>query len=173
MVLPAMNLGIAFCHASFTRPNNTFVYASGDVVTTAVGLNAGTTINFPDAVSAIGGSGSIIRASMADSANQVVKGSFELWLFHTVPVVDGDNAPWTPTFAELVNRIAIIPLATVYVGNAGVGPLGNCVYYSDLLNMPVMCGPDTTIRGVLIVRGTGYTPVALEQFDFELQILQG
>lgn len=156
--------------ASFTRPNDTTAYASGDVICNST--SAPVVLTFPRATVTQGPKFSIIaQAMLVDSANQATKLDSELWLFDTAPAIDNDNAAFTPTDAECANLIGIIPFNTFYVGDATAGAGGNVVFREANLTIPVETkASDNAIYGVLVAR-SNYTPVAQESFTIKLGIL--
>lgn len=156
--------------ASFTRPNDTTAYASGDVINNST--SAPVVLTFPRATVTQGQNFSIIaQAIMVDSANQTTKLEAELWLFDAAPTADNDNAAFTPTDAECANLLGVIPFNTFFVGDATSGAGGNVVYRETNLTIPVKTvAGDNAIYGVLVAR-SAYTPVAQESFTIKLGIL--
>ncbi len=169
--LPVKSTGYTVSvQAGKTRPADTTAYAAGDVANEST--SAGTSISFANCVRANGGSGTILSAFLVSSAGQATKGSFELWLFNADPGADNDNAVFTPTDAEMLTLVGIIPFTVAYVGDATSGAGGNCIYPSTPLSLPFVCGGSTTtLYGVLVVRNA-YTPVSAEVFTATLRILQ-
>lgn len=156
--------------ATLTRPNDTTQYAIGDVV--ANSTTAPVAIAFAGVVRDHNGTNEIKKAFMIDSANQSTKGDFELWLFHTAPTMDNDNAAFTPTDAELLNLVAVITFAgaDAVVGDATSGAGGNAVYFGKFKSTSSIVGTKASakaLHGVFVARNT-YTPVAQEAFTFEL-----
>jgi hypothetical protein len=156
--------------ASFTRPADTTAYAFGDVV--ADSTTAPTVITFANCARANGGSGWIVGAKLVDSANQTVKGIFELWLFSAAPGLDNDNAAFTPTDAEALTAFGPLLFSAGHVGDATAGAGGNFVYPLNGVAVPFVAGGGTTsLFGELVVRNA-YTPVSAGTFAFELLIQQ-
>ncbi len=156
--------------ASYTRPADVIAYAAGDVV--ANSTSAPVVLTFANCVRANGGTGMITNALMVDSASVATKGIYELWLYHTSPGADNDNALFTPTDAELLNLVGVIPFSTAYVGDATAGAGGNCVYPSPGLNISFKCAAAaTSLFGILVIRNA-YTPVSAEVFTITLNISQ-
>lgn len=157
---------------SFTRPNNTTQYASGDVINDSA--SAPTPITFSGVGDLPGGGGLIVAAALIDGAAQATKLDGELWLFDTAPALDNDNAPFTPTDAELQALIGVIDLGdTPVVGDATSGIGGNCVFQSgpsSNLPLPFKCvSGSQALYGVIVARNA-YTPVALETFAVRLWV---
>jgi len=158
-------------NGAVTRPANTTAYAAGDVVTNST--SAPTVITFANCAKANGGSGVVFGAECVDSANQSTKPTLELWLFDTTFTPDNDNAPFTPTDAELATLVGIVQFSTWLVGDATAGAGGNCASMGSLSDpIAFVAGAATTnLFGILVVRNA-YTPVSEEQFTVRLHILQ-
>lgn len=158
--------------AGLVRPADEAPYAPGDVI-----CNSTST---PQPLAFAGasldprvGCGLIAYASLACTANQATRLDAELWLFTVAPAMDADNAPFTPTTAELSDLVAIVTLASAWaaVGNAQTGADGNVVITAPLLSIPFACAPgDSSLYGVLVARNA-YVPVAGEAFRLALGIL--
>lgn len=156
--------------ASKTRPNDTTTYASGEVVNESA--SAGTNWTFSNCARVAGGSGTIMKVHLDDSALQTLRFQGELWLFDAAPTADNDNAVFTPTDAEQQTVVAVIPLGIQYAGDATSGAGGNCLVTSGVVNEPFKCAAgSTTLYGVLVVR-EAYIPVAQEVFNIRLFIQQ-
>lgn len=155
--------------AAVTRPNDTNTYAAGDAVTDST--SAPTIMTFASAARAANRSGSIVAARLIDSASVAVKGSFELWLFDTTVTPDNDNAVFTPTDAEVLTCIGVIPFTLSYVGDATVGSGGNCIYIGTLSEPINFTSVTGNLFGEIVVRNA-YIPVAQEIFTVQLSIEQ-
>ena len=156
--------------ATLTRPNDTAVYAAGDVVSNSTGAP----VVQPISVARENAGGGVIQSAvLVVSANQATKGDFEVWLFDTVPTAMEDNAAFDPTAAEMANLVGVIDFGGApLVGNAGAGAAGNCVYTVDAPSLPYKCGAGTTnLWWVLVVRNA-YTPTAVEVYTLRLGDLQ-
>ena len=154
---------------TITRPNNTTQYAAGEVITQTTPV----VLTFEGASRLPGGNSMIIDAIIMDSANQTLKLSAELWLFTAAPVMDDDNAVFTPTSAELLKLIGIMQFSTAFVGDAAAGASGNCALVSEHTYLPqnFQCASGlTSIYGVLITRNA-YTPIANEVLTIILKVL--
>ncbi len=146
---------------SVTRPNNTTAYTAGDVIGTA----ASQVLTFNNVSTPfVQGSGWVANATVLSSAAPTTLPSLELWLFKVAPAAAADNSAWAVTDAELLNLIAVLPLATTYVGLAS----GNHVQQSanTIAGFTLPSGSDT-IYGVLVVRNA-YTPVASEVYKVKI-----
>lgn len=156
--------------AGFSRPANTTGYTAGDVVNNST--SAPEPLTFTGAARVAGGSGVITDVLVIDSGNQTTKPSLELWLFTAAPSMDNDNSPFTPSDEELLNLVAIIPIAATYVGDASAASAGNCVLQAKGINQAFVCtGAVTALYGVLVVRAA-YTPLSGEVFTVILGVLQ-
>lgn len=160
-------------NATVTRPADTTTYTAGDVVTSTVPNE----INFVRVVGGTNGTGEIARAVLTSSANQTLKGDFELWLFNTeLTSMPSDNAAFAPTDAELDNLITVIKFATgtALVANAGSGVAGSVVYFGQPAvgsgGIPIGTKKSSTaLYGVLVVRNA-YVPISEEKFTINLYV---
>lgn len=161
---------LAVRSASKTRPNDTNAYAAGDVINEST--SAGTVITFSNVVKTPGGTGTLARVVIDDSANVSTKLQCELWLFHTTITSDNDNGAFTPTDAEMQTCVTVIPITSSYVGDATSGAGGNARLTSGTISEPIHCASgSTTLYGVLVARNA-YAPVAQEVFNVRLFIYQ-
>jgi len=157
-------------NSSFTRPSDTTTYAAGEVV----GPTAGAAVmTFTNCARVNGGSGVITHATLVDGANVSTKGSFELWLYDTTFTADADNAVFTPTDAEALTVVGVIPFTLSYVGDATSGINGNAVYMGTIDRpIPFVAGASSrNLFGAIVVRNA-YVPVSAETFDVRLFINQ-
>lgn len=154
--------------SQYQRPNNTTAYATGEVVNETVA-----TVKAIPGCSLVAGGGALIESIYLEvNSNQATKLSLpEIWLFSNPPAADADNAAFTPEFAELNSRVAIIPLDAVFVGKADAGAAGTCVYTtSSPVHFGFKCAVgNTNLYWVLVVRNA-YTPIANEIFRLKLNI---
>lgn len=152
---------------SFTRPADTTAYAAGDVVCNST--SAPVIMQFNVASKEAGALGIIQQAILIDSESVATKPDLELWLFDTTITMDNDNAAFTPTDAELLTLVGVIPFltSTFKVGTAS----GNSICQVDNLGIPfnTLVG-DNTLYGVLVVRNA-YVPVSGETFTVRLKCL--
>jgi len=160
--------------ATLTRPANTTTYTAGDVVSNDAAT--GVALVFAGVVRGTNGNGSVALATLVDSANQTLKGDFELWLFNTAPVAVNDNLPLAITDIALGALVTVIkfPVAGALVSNLGVGADGNVTYFG----VPASGAPDAVIFtkktsrdlfGVVVVRNA-YVPIASSTLRFTLSI---
>lgn len=146
-----------------TRPDNTTAYTAGDVINESASV--GTTWNFANVVKASNKSGIIKQVTLAHSSYEATLPVLELWLFHTDPTADNDNAAFTPTDAELGDLVGVVPLVTPYQGST------NAVFISQPDLQFTCASADSDLYGVLVVRNA-YTPLAEETFEIRLDIEQ-
>lgn len=163
-------------NGSVTRPADTNVYAVGDAITDST--SAPTVLTFSGCARINQGSGTILGATLIDSANQTTKGDFDLFLFDTTYTVDNDNAAFTPTDAEMETAVGVISFLGGFAkaGDATSGAGGNLIYAGQLgaYNDPIVfqCGAaSTSLFGALVARNA-YTPVSGEKFTIRLRIAQ-
>lgn len=152
------------------RPNNTTQYAAGDVV------EATGAAQFVFPVGRVeGGSGVVVDALLTDSANQALKGQFELWLFDAVVAAhEADNVAFTPTDDDLLNLVGVLEFLIPFEGDATVGAGGNVIFPSTRTFLPMgfkCIALSANLHGTLVVRNA-YTPVAFEIFSIRLNVLQ-
>jgi hypothetical protein len=155
-------------NGTLIRATGTTTYTAGDVIGTA----ASAVIVFAGCARFPNGGGLIIGARLIDEANQALKGTFELWLFHAPITVIVDNAAWIPTHAEMEKLVSIIQFQdTPMVGLAGAGVLGNLAFPAWNINRPFRCVAGSTLYGYLVVRNA-YIPIESEKFQVSLGISQ-
>lgn len=154
--------------ASFVRPADTAVYASGDVINDST--SAGTVLSFSRALGIRGNNALLVSALLIDAAAQATKLASELWLFTAAPGADNDNTPFTPTAVELESMIAIIAFTTPHVADATAGATGTVVFpATDMAKVFRAGGASSDLYGVLVAR-IAYTPVSAERFTIVLGI---
>ena len=160
---------VASVDASFTRPNDITAYAIGDVVCNST--SAPVVMTFARAAIEKGGGGILVNVLLIDSANVTTHGQFLLFLFDTAPGIDADNAPFTPTDAEMQTLVGIVDLGTAIDGDAAADAAGNCGYQNLGLNLVYVCGAAAQdLYGVLVAKNA-YVPVAEETFAVRLQVM--
>ena len=153
-----------------TRPANTTAYTVGDVINESTTVGTGWV--FDDVVRKIGGSGTIKRVYINDSAFVATNLSAELFLFDTIVGVDNDNATNTITDAEMLTCVAVVPVSTSRPATITAGAGGNALLESAAVDIPFRCtGSSTTLFGVLIAKNA-YVPVSGEIFTIRLLIKQ-
>lgn len=156
---------------NFTRPNDTNIYAAGDTISDST--SAPTSFYVDNCSRLNAGSGTLVSATIADSAAQSTKADLELWIFKDTFTNNNDNVAWQPSDANIQggNLIAVIALGLEpYAG------LNNCFYQWAATpgrgGIPFVCAAASKkIYYALVVRNA-YTPVAQERFDITFGIIQ-
>lgn len=153
---------------SVTRPANTTAYAAGDVVAAADDSNL-TFLGVVRQGNQPAFTGQVSTVLITSSANVGTKPDMELWLFSAIPATVGDNAPFTPSDAELATLVGVVdlPQASWYEANSASGDSGNscCIVQPSL----VFQGSSVDLYGVLVIRNA-YVPVSGEVFTVKLVI---
>lgn len=148
--------------ASFTRPNDTTAYASGDIVANSTA--AGSVVPMSFTVGRFTGSGIFIsRVQIAKSGTSTTNAAFRLHLFKDLPTVtSGDNAALA--MGGLANYIGQVDVTVSQALNDGTKG------FSDNTLRTIHTFPTTggIIYGLLEARGI-YTPVANEVFTVTLE----
>ena len=156
---------------AFTRPANTTAYATGQVVSTV----AGAMIKFVAATKEEGGQAILQEVLIVDTASAATKPDLQLWLFDTPIAAVADGAAFSPSNAELLTLVAVVPLPT---GSFVGGGAANSVCDVQNLGIPFntlkgdgkLVTADNALYGVLVVRNA-YVPVSAETFTIRLKIL--
>jgi hypothetical protein len=151
--------------ASFTRPNDTTAYASGDLV--ANSTTAGQVVPMSLAAGKLsGGSGTIKRAQLSKSGTTPTNAQFRVHFYSASPTpANGDNGAWSTsgaanylgsmTLAAAMARVFSDGCADTLVPDAGseINFTGQTVY-------------------ALIEARAAYTPGASEVFTLTLEVWQ-
>lgn len=153
--------------ASVTRPSDTNAYAIGDVIAN----DTPAVLEFANAGRASGEAVRIVSATLISSAFVATGPSIDLMLFSATQTPDADNAAYTPTDAELLTLVGVIPFLT---GNAKSGDLtagagGNASNVLSNIQQVVNLPSGVSLYGVPVARNA-YVPVASEKFTFILGI---
>lgn len=151
--------------ASFTRPNDTTAYASGDLVannTTAgsvVPMSLSLNNSFP------GGQTRITRVRLSKNSVGVTNAAFRVHLYAGVPTVtNGDNGAWVST--QAANWLGAIDITAMTAFSDGAAGNGAATAGSELL----LRLSATSLTALLEARGA-YTPVAQEIFTLTIEEL--
>lgn len=149
--------------ASVTRPANTTPYTAGDVV--------GSLLTF-EGVAPLRGQGGLLESAIVITSAFVATGpDLELWLFSdTQADLDADNAPYTPTDAQMLTLVGWIqfPTANFRSGDLTTGAGGNQQCTAPSVGIAVN---SDTLYGVLIARNA-YVPVSSEVFTAKLGVIR-
>lgn len=156
---------------SFTRPNNTTQYSSGQLVANSTTASAVTPLIFTDDQRVVAGSGLIRRAPMWKSSTGTTNASFRLHLYalnvalaNPTGIVNGDGGNW------LTDRNAYIGSLDVTMAKAFNDAAFGVATPTDGYDLTFHLSGNT-IWGLIEARAA-YTPVALETFAATLEIIQ-
>lgn len=155
---------IQILSASFTRPEDTTSYTTGDLV--ANSTTAGSVIPMSFVVKGVlRGAVKVLRARMRKSGTTITNANYVLHLFSSLPsVTNGDNGAFVPTKAGYVGSLAI---------NAAFacsdGSVGQDAGLTDRQLPHVLPAGDGTFYGLLAANG-GYSPASAEVFTVELEV---
>ena len=157
--------------ATFTRPNDTTAYASGDQVSNST--SAPVAMTFTGCSRTELSSGLITSVMLMDETNQGTLGSFEVWLFDTIPTINNDNAAFAPSQANLTNLLpgGVVAMGTGLIANTSSNTTGSVIFQQRALSIPFRCSTTTNLYGCIVVRNA-YTPIANEVFLIRLGIIQ-
>lgn len=161
----------AIVEASFTRPNDTTQYASGDGITNST--SAPSAIVFEDCTRWFGTSALLIGAAMVKSTTSTSNASFILHLWNDVPPqIPNDNAAYSPTaranFSNYVGAMTVDKTTAAFTYGDGIGKQ----FVMPINSLPfTISATSRRLYGVLQANAN-YTPGALEQFKFKLYIEQ-
>jgi hypothetical protein len=158
---------IALASASFTRPNDTTAYASGDLIASATAAGSVVPLSFAVARTA-GGSGMIRRARLRKTSAGLSNANFRLHLYRNVAITlaAGDNGAWLSD--QVANYMGAIDLVCDKAFSDGASGNGTPNTGSEI-NFVLPSG--TAILGLLEARAA-YAPAALETFTLELEVVQ-
>ena len=150
--------------ASFTRPNNTTAYASGQLVANAV--TAGSVVPMALAVggNSMPGATRITRVRLSKNGTVSTNASFRVHLYGASPTLaNGDGGVWTSN--QAANYLGSIDVASMKAFTDGCCDVGAAAAGSEfLLRLPA----GTTIYALLEARAA-YTPAANEVFTLTLE----
>ena len=149
--------------SSFTRPNNTTQYASGDLIADSTSAGSVTPMSF---YIPYGRGLKLMRAELLRSSTTVTDGQFRLHLYNNSPTVaNGDNSAWSSTVSGYIGLIDIDGQTPAFTDDAKASG----VYISNSVFAPlfIRTNVDQKIYGLLEARDT-YTPTANEVFTVTL-----
>jgi hypothetical protein len=153
--------------ASFTRPNDTTAYASGDLVANSVTAGSVLPMQFPLGGNAIPGSTRITRARLRKSATTATNASFRVHLYGASPTAaNGDNGAWSTDQAS--SYLGAIDVAAMKAFTDGCADVGAAAAGSELL---IRLPAGATLYALLEARAA-YTPAANEAFTLTLESLE-
>lgn len=151
--------------SSFTRPSDTSVYASGDLVANSTTAANVVPMEFKLYKYTRAGNGSIRRARLFKDNESVTNASFQLHLFSSSPTVsNGDNGALAVSTAEYyLGSIAIDMTTGAFVTSTDAWQAAAA---SPEINIDVGGGP---IYG-LLQASAAYAPASAETFTITLEI---
>jgi hypothetical protein len=152
--------------ASFTRPNDTTTYASGDLIANSTTAGSVTPMSFPIWSTATGQT-RITRARFAKNSTVATLSAFRLHLYSASPTVAaGDNSAWSSN--QAANYLGNIDGPTVlFAFTDGCALFGAAAAGSEMV---LRLSSGTTIYGLLEARAA-YVPTAQEVFTITLECL--
>lgn len=157
--------------ASFTRPDNTTSYSTGDGITNST--SAPSAIVFEDCTRWFGTSALLIGAAMVKSTTTTNNASFILHLWNDVPPeIPNDNAAYSPTvranLSSYVCAMTVDKTTAAFTFGDGIGKQ----FVLPINPLPfTISATSRRLYGVLQANAN-YNPGALEQFKFKLYIEQ-
>jgi hypothetical protein len=160
--LPIRALGYPKTIATDVILPTSSVYQVGDALadSTTVPVTGGYT--FTAAARASGGSGMIVDACIATSADVATRLSGELWIFNQAVTAVNDNAAFVVSDAEIKTCVGIIPFSLIDAGNNGYAHVTG-------LNFLYTCVGTANLRFLIRARNA-YTP-ATDTLTFTLKVL--
>jgi hypothetical protein len=155
--------------ASFTRPNDTTAYASGDLIANSVTAGSVVPMAFPLSFSSGTGQTRITRARFFKSGTTATLSTFRLHLYEASPTcANGDNGAWsTNKAANYLGSIDSAPL--LYPFTDGCAQSGAAAAGSEMI-LRLSPGNGTTIYGLLEARAA-YVPAAQEVFTITIECM--
>lgn len=157
---------ISTATASFTRPNDTTAYASGDLV--ANNTTAGSvaplalTLDNPARVGTI-----ISRALLSKSGTTATNANFRIHFYDASPTVaNGDNAAWSSNKAA--NYLGYIDQTAMLAFTDGCAGFAGAAAGSEM-RVRLSAGGSTIYA--LLEAKAAYTPVAQEVFTLKIEFV--
>ena len=153
--------------SSFSRPNDTTQYASGDLVANSTTAGSVTPLTFADAALLSGRGGKSIGARLRKSGTSLTNAMFRLHIFGSAPTgfVAGDNGAFS--CAGVANYVGAFDITCDRTFTDGVFGRGATPLSGSFLEY--VCAA-TSLFGVLEARAA-YTPAAQEVFTLSLSVL--
>ena len=150
--------------ASFTRPNNTTAYASGQLVANAVTAGSVVPMAFGVGGNSMPGATRITRVRLSKNGTVSTNASFRVHLYGASPTLaNGDGGVWTSN--QAANYLGSIDVASMKAFTDGCCDVGAAAAGSEfLLRLPAA----TTIYALLEARAA-YAPAANEVFTLTLE----
>lgn len=151
------------CSATFTRPNDTNAYTSGDLMANSTTAGSVTPMTF---VMPYGRGFKLWRVKVEKSDVSVTNASYRLHLYKDSPTVtNGDNGAIASTVSNYLGFVDIVGTAPLFSDDAHAYG----IYVNNSLAAPMVftVDSDRLIYGLLEARGA-YTPAAQEVFVVKL-----
>lgn len=153
--------------ASFTRPNDGNIYASGDLVANSTSAGSVVPLAFTNATVAAGTAALLRAVRIRKSGTGTTGATFRLHLFSTSPTSSaGDNAAFATTGSA--NMIARFEIEVSQAYADGANGRGKSIQGDDV-EFVIPAGD--ILYGLLEARGA-YTPAANETFEIVLELLR-
>jgi hypothetical protein len=153
--------------ASFTRPNNTTAYASGQLVANSTTAGSVAAMQFPIGGNSIPGMTRITRVRLVKSNNSVANASFRVHLYAAQPTAaNGDGGNWSTD--QAANYLGSIDVASMKAFTDGACDVGASAAGSEFL---IRLPSGRTVFALIEARAA-YTPVANEVFTLILESLE-
>ena len=153
--------------ASFTRPNDTTAYASGDLVANSTTAGSVVPLSFALGGNSMPGATRITRARLRKSGTTATNASFRAHLYAASPIVaNGDNGAWSTD--QAANYLGAIDIASMKAFTDGCCDVGAAPAGAEML---VRLPAGATLYALLEARAA-YTPAANEAFTLTLESLE-
>jgi hypothetical protein len=168
-LLRVLEGGYRQIQVEITRPANTTAYSANDAV--ADNAPSITTHVLAGAARKVGGTGSIVRASVATDKIDSTMALFMV-VYNAAPAggFTADNAAFSFKYADIGKKVGIIPFPAVAVAAAGGA---GCAPYArvDGLNIPFKTVAVDDLYFELYQKGTP-TPASGQKFYFDIGVIQ-
>jgi hypothetical protein len=149
--------------ASFARPNDTNIYASGDVV--ADSTTTPTIMQFN--VGRLNGGSGVIEKLIVISDNKNQVNRFRLYLWKTSITMQNDNAQFQFLYANSDNFVGFMDVPSLFTGSDTTNSTGSIGMNNfDILPF-TLDSSDTKLYGLLVTL-EGYTPVANTNYKVKI-----
>lgn len=154
--------------ATFTRPADTAVYASGDLVANSTTAGSVVPMSFPLGFSAGTGQTRITRIRLSKSGTTPTNATFRVHIYEQSPTVaNGDNGAWSTN--KSANYLGNIDAALMLAFSDGCATFGSAAAGSEFV-LKLSSGSGTTLYALLEARAA-YTPASAETFMLTLECL--
>jgi hypothetical protein len=160
--LPIRALGYPKTIATDVILPTSSIYAVGDALADSTSAPVAGGYTFTSAARASGGSGMIVDACIATSADVATRLSGELWIFNQAVTAINDNAAFVVSDAEIKTCVGVIPFSLIDAGNNGYAHVTG-------LNFLYTCVGTANLRFLIRARNT-YTP-ATDTLTFTIKCL--